>query len=49
VSFDANGDPTRNPVSIYRISKAAPPAPHRGVSGLKLDRVIDADPALAAG
>jgi YVTN family beta-propeller protein len=49
VSFDANGDPTRSPVSIYRISKAAPPAPHRGVSGLKLDRVIDADPALAAG
>jgi branched-chain amino acid transport system substrate-binding protein len=48
VSFDANGDPTRSPISIYRISKAAPPAPHRGISGLKLDRVIDADPALAA-
>jgi YVTN family beta-propeller protein len=48
VSFDANGDPTRDPVSIYRISKAAPPGPHLAVSGLKLDRVIEADPALAA-
>jgi ABC-type branched-subunit amino acid transport system substrate-binding protein len=48
VSFDANGDPTRSLVSIYRISKAAPPGPHLPTSGLKLDRVIDADPALAA-
>jgi len=47
ISFDANGDPTRDPVSIYRISKAARPAPHLPVSGLELDRVIEADPALA--
>jgi hypothetical protein len=48
VSFDANGDPARAPVSIYRISKAAPPGPHLPVSGLLLDRVIEADPGLAA-
>ncbi len=48
VWFDANGDATRAPVSIYRISKAAGRTPHLPVSGLKLDRVIDADPALAA-
>jgi YVTN family beta-propeller protein len=48
VSFDANGDLTHAPVSIYRISKAAGPTPHLPVSGLKLDRVIEADPALAA-
>jgi YVTN family beta-propeller protein len=48
VSFDANGDPTRSLVSIYRISKAAGSTPHRATSGLKLDRVIEADPALAA-
>lgn len=48
VSFDANGDPTRSPVSIYRISKEASPGPHLPVSGLKLDRVLEADPALAA-
>ena len=47
ISFDANGDPARDPVSIYRISKAAPPAPHVPVTGLELDRVIEADPALA--
>jgi YVTN family beta-propeller protein len=48
VSFDANGNPTRAPVSIYRISKQAPPATHLQAWGLKLDRVINADPALAA-
>jgi ABC-type branched-subunit amino acid transport system substrate-binding protein len=48
ISFDANGDPTRSLVSIYRISKAAGSTPHRATSGLKLDRVIEADPALAA-
>jgi len=47
VSFDANGDPTRDPVSIYRISKMSRPTPHIPVSGLRLDRVIEADPALA--
>jgi YVTN family beta-propeller protein len=47
VSFDANGDPVRTPISIYRISKQAPPGPHLAVSGLELDRVIQADPALA--
>jgi ABC-type branched-subunit amino acid transport system substrate-binding protein len=48
VTFDANGDPVRTPVSIYRISRRAPPGPHLPVSGLLLDRVIDADPALSA-
>ena len=47
VSFDANGDPVRTPISIYRISKHAPPGAHLAVSGLELDRVIQADPALA--
>jgi ABC-type branched-subunit amino acid transport system substrate-binding protein len=48
VSFDANGDPARTPISIYRVSKAAPPGPHLPVSGLLLDRVIEADPGLSA-
>jgi ABC-type branched-subunit amino acid transport system substrate-binding protein len=48
ISFDANGDPSRTPVSIYRISKAAPPGRHLPVSGLLLDRVIEADPGLSA-
>jgi len=48
LSFDANGDVTRYPVSIYRISRDAPPGPHLPVQGLKLDRIIEADPAMSA-
>ena len=48
LTFDANGDSASEPVSIYRISRRAPAGPHRAVTGLVFDRVIEADGGLAA-
>jgi ABC-type branched-subunit amino acid transport system substrate-binding protein len=47
-AFDANGDPTLEPVGVYRITRRAPRTPHRGVQGIALERVIDARPELVA-
>jgi len=48
ISFDANGDPVRAPFTVFRVSSNAPATPHVPTGGLVVDRVIDADPGLAA-
>ena len=46
VSFDANGDPSKVPIAIYRVDSHAPFAPHRGVQGLVVDRVLEPSRSL---
>jgi ABC-type branched-subunit amino acid transport system substrate-binding protein len=48
ILFDANGDPAPAAFTISRVSPTAPPAPHLPTQGLVVDRVIEADPGLAA-
>jgi YVTN family beta-propeller protein len=49
VSFDANGDPTHAIFTVFRVARRAPFLPHVPTGGLRVDRVIDTDPALARG
>jgi len=46
VSFDANGDPIRVPITIYRVDSYLPYRRHRGAQGLEVERVLEPPPAL---
>lgn len=46
VSFDANGDPSPEPIAIYRINSHLPFAPHRSVQGVALADIVNPSIAL---
>jgi branched-chain amino acid transport system substrate-binding protein len=46
VSFDANGDPIRAPIAIFRVDSHVPYHRHRGAQGLVFERVIEPPASL---